>query len=148
MKKGIKRTLCIGLLVICVAVLGFFALSGRDSEQAAIKLVQKNRAELEALVESIISTGTVQNPTSLKGYQITYWENRNMVEFTKGSGFGASTVYHGFYYSPLDIPLGFQGTSVEFSQEEDSWVWREENGDNWERTKKIADHWYWFEMHF
>lgn len=148
MKKGIKRALCICLLAVCVVLLGGFAFSGRDPEQAAAKLVQTNRAELEALVESTIRTGTVQDAAPLKGYQIHYWEDQNMVEFTKGSGFGSSTAYYGLYYSPSDIPLGYQGTSVAFSQEGDGWVWHEENGDNWEYTKKIADHWYWFEMHF
>lgn len=38
-----------------------------------------------------------------------------MVDFwCSGSGLGSATSYSGFYYSPKDIPLGFQGADMDF----------------------------------
>ena len=56
--------------------------------------------------------------------------------------------YKGFYYSPENQPLGFQGTDMDFIEDGQGWRWKEEDGDNWDYTEKIMDKWYFFEMHF
>lgn len=127
-------------IAILVAVVLFAADTPKKS---TISYVQKNQAELEEYAAGFsIANG------SYNGWDVSSWGN-DMLEFTVGgSGFGSSTSYYGFYYSPIDVPLGFQGTDVDFVEDKDGWRWEEENGDNWNYTEKITDKWYWFEMHF
>lgn len=72
-----------------------------------------------------------------------------IVEFeVEGRGFGSSTTYTGFYYTPEDVPVGFQGESIPLTESAPGWTWQEENGDNRQTVEKICDHWYWYEAHF
>lgn len=148
MKRIFKHPLRQLLLIACAAVLAAGLLFRPSEKDSVFRTVQKNQAELEALAEAVIETGDVQ-AYRFQGCEIDYDASKRMVEFITGSGgFGASTCYRGFYYSPSDLPLGFQGTDVPFVPSGDGWLWQEANGDNWEYTEKIMDHWYWFEMHF
>ena len=82
-------------------------------------------------------------------FDVTYWATANMVEFvSQKSGLGSSNTYEGFYYSPYDQLIGFQGNQVEFIEHQSGWIWNEVEGDNWEYIEKITEHWYWFEIHF
>jgi len=70
------------------------------------------------------------------------WEGEHsmteFILFTRGS------TYFGCYYSPDDVPLAFQNTDVELSQDgHDYWEWQAE-GDNHGTTKKIREGWYYF----
>jgi len=69
-----------------------------------------------------------------------------MVEYILTSN---GNTYHGFYYSPDDIPLAFQNTDTMLYQEEGSnlWIWSAE-GDNHGTTYKIDDGWYYFSASF
>lgn len=76
------------------------------------------------------------------------WEGNSghsMLEFvliTRGDS------YYGCYYSPDDVPLAFQNTDAELVQcGHDSWRWKAE-GDNHGKTRKINNHWYYFEASF
>ena len=55
--------------------------------------------------------------------------------------------YHGFYYSPDDVPLAFQNTAVPLEETADGWTWRAE-GDNRGFTRRLAPGWYYFEAYF
>lgn len=111
--------------------------------------VEQNYEELTQYAENMIETANAGESVIYKNFEVTYWENEDMVEFlAKKKGIGSSTNYEGFYYSPNDNPLGFQGNQVNFIPSESGWMWKESDGDNWEYTEKILECWYWFEIHF
>ena len=111
--------------------------------------VEQNYEELTQYAENMIETANAGESVIYKNFEVTYWENEDMVEFlAKKKGIGSSTNYVGFYYSPNDNPLGFQGNQVNFIPSESGWMWKESDGDNWAYTEKILECWYWFEIHF
>lgn len=56
--------------------------------------------------------------------------------------------YYGVYYSFDDVPLPYQNGKQSLKQEgESEWSWHAE-WDNFGSTRKLADHWYYFEAHF
>lgn len=62
--------------------------------------------------------------------------------FTRGD------TYYGCYYSYDNVPLAFQNTEAELTQNgHDYWDWSAENGSHG-FTSKISDHWYYFEAAF
>jgi hypothetical protein len=64
-----------------------------------------------------------------------------MVDFWCGGyGLGSSTSYSGFYYSPDDIPLGFQGTAMDLVKYDSGWKYKELDSDNQYYTEKISTH--------
>lgn len=78
------------------------------------------------------------------------WEGEHtMTEFILfSSGFGSETTYYGCYYSWDDVPLAFQNLDVKLTQcGHNAWEWQGE-GDNGGITRKIMDHWYYFEASF
>lgn len=147
--KKLSRYLIAACSFAVVLFLAVFLFSQNNStKQSITKTVQENSVYLEEIAEKIIENKKVDD-ISFKNCEINYWQTSDMVEFivNKG-GIGSSSEYSGFYYSPDDKPLGFQGTEVVFTEYENGWKWNESGGDNWEYTEKIADKWYYFEMHF
>lgn len=111
--------------------------------------VRENQVQLETFAEDFMKTAYTGQETSYNSFQVNYWENANMVEFTVCSwGIAPSGSYGGFYYSLEDKPIGFQGTDLSFIKNDDQWIYEEENSDNRGVIEKIVDHWYWFEMSF
>lgn len=69
--------------------------------------------------------------------------------FCKGAGIAPAGRYAGFYYTSENQPVGFDGTALNFTKTKNGgWRWEEENGDNYEYTERIADHWYYYEAGF
>lgn len=106
----------------------------------------------ETIEESLSNgMGVPADDAVLFGYKyMNTWEDEHsMTEFLiSASGFGSETKYYGCYYSPDDIPLAFQNYNAELTQcGHDSWKWYGE-GDNWGKTMKIMDQWYYFEASF
>lgn len=138
-----------GIIIIfslLIIVVTFFAIRKPVSIQ---NFVKDHSDKLTQYAESMIQTGSNGKRETYGDYEMTYWATTNMVEFVaRKNGIGSSTVYEGFYYSPDDKPLGFQGNQVQFTESDSGWIWKESNGDNWEYTEKIQEHWYWFEFHF
>lgn len=72
-------------------------------------------------------------------------DDHDMVEFHL---FGTMNVQYGCYYSFDDVPLPFQNAPLSLSRESESeWTWRDQ-WNNHGRTRKLSDHWYYFEAHF
>lgn len=110
--------------------------------------IRKNADELTDYADKTIETRPTQS-SRYHGWEVSYYDTTDMVQFLVfGWGLAPSTKYRGFFYSPDDIPLGFQGTTVEFEPSGNGWVWEEEQGDNRQYVEKIVDCWYWFEMEF
>ena len=146
-KKPAKWIMAAGIAVLLAVVVAVSSLSGGEGNTK--RFVKNNAAELTQYVETMLQTTSDGEQDMYDGYEVTCWPSTSMVEFiASGKGLTPSAVYEGFYYSPQDIPLGFQGTQAEFTADGDGWTWEEPGGDNWEYTEKIQDQWYWFEMHF
>lgn len=144
MKKSGFRIVVVVLLAVFFLVF-FFHLPPKSY---IFRYVKSHRAQLEAFADRLISN-RVRDETHYHSWRVSYSDTTGTVEFiTGGYGLVPSTVYQGFYYSPKDERIGFQGTKVAFTEHNRGWIWKDTRGDNWEYIEKIIDHWYWFEMHF
>lgn len=75
-------------------------------------------------------------------------DNQPIVEYETGCwGFASQTSYYGFYYSPEDRPLGFNGEKLELPNTITAFQYELE-GDNWYYTEKLTNNWYYYEMHY
>ena len=91
--------------------------------------------------------GVPADDAVLLGYDmVNSWDgDHTMTEFVIMSW---GNTYYGCYYSPDDVPLAFQNTDVELTQDgHDYWEWRAD-GDNHGSTSKIMEHWYFFKASF
>ncbi|MDO4286322.1 MAG: hypothetical protein Q4C40_01195 [Eubacteriales bacterium] len=145
-----KNVKWIAVMVIIFILLVIAVASFVSGKSASIRrFVNSNSVELTQYAQNMIKTGSNGECETYGDYEVTYWADTGMVEFVlRKHGMGSASVYEGFYYSPNDTPLGFQGNQVDFTISDSGWTWEESNGDNWEYTEKILEHWYWFEFHF
>lgn len=136
------------LITLATGLLLSFLLG--DNTQAAITAKVKNHLPLlTETAERITADKSAVGYTFKGAKEIRYREQNKMIEFTcKSAGFVAGSSYYGFYFSPKDVPLGFEGTQMAFVEDGLGWKFEEADGDNWDYTEKIVDHWYYFEMHF
>jgi hypothetical protein len=126
----------------------YFAIY-RNSKSAIINYIHKHNTELEQFAESIIRSNDYNTTGTYNEWEVFYWSESNKVEFLVSSrGIVPASIYEGFYYSPDDKPIGFQGEIVEFIVDGTGWKWEERSGDNFQYTEKIIDKWYWFKMSF
>ncbi len=152
-QSGKKKWIVVGIAALVVVLAGAW-IALRPSKAAAVRYVQGHQAELTAYVEKLLAT----DPAQLEGYHgysagdtydgwdVTYYPHSGMIEFqTSAFGLVPSSTYSGFYYSPEDVPMGFQSAQVDFAEHGDGWLWEEPEGDNRQYMEKIADHWYWYE---
>ena len=141
MKKGIK----IGFIVL-VCVLLLSALSIYAIPQLRVTLFVNTYHEL--IEEGLkAGNGVPADDAVVLGYQtVNSWDNTHpMTEFIILSW---GDTYYGCYYSPDDVPLAFQNTDVELTQNgHNYWEWSAE-GDNRGETSKIMDCWYFFKASF
>lgn len=55
--------------------------------------------------------------------------------------------YYGFYYTEDNMPIGWEGTDVNFEQYENGWVYKDkENYGTTYITERITDNWFYFEV--
>ncbi len=114
-------------------------------------LVEHYQDELTATANAIIESGEESPEHSWYFRYVDYYDSSHMVKFTTSYwGIVPSGVLKGFYYSPKNIPLGydFGGELVSFVPYEEGWLWEEEDGNNTIHTERIVDHWFWFEMRY
>ena len=134
-----------GLFCLLAALLVCIAAARRDGS----RFVRQNQAELTALAEEVLAAGFGGDEVSYPGVTrivyAVYMEAgtfpRPFVEFHTDSLIG----YSGFYYSPTDIPVTFQGADVTLQKTNTDWAW--EHLDNHGTTAKITDCWYTFEAY-
>ncbi len=146
--KAWKAGICLvlALLVLGAGVLihplnytkAFLYLHGPDLETRL----------LDALRDGEPGYPVIPSGTGIRSFNLWTGE-QDMMEFMLNSkGFGTQSYYFGCYYSYADVPLPFQNAAVPLeSQGENTWHWQGE-GDNWGRTQKLRDHWYFFEASF
>lgn len=133
-KKGIIIGVAI-LLATCAAL--YFA----NPELRVRRFVAAYGEEIEASMAAGHGISALINAKSFNT-----WEGEHrMTEFIL---FTWGDTYYGCYYSPDDVPLAFQNTDVELSQDgHNYWEWQAE-GDNHGATEKIRERWYYFEASF
>lgn len=155
-KNRRKRKWIAGVIVALVVFAGAW-VALRPSKSMAARYVQGHQAELNAYVEALLDTDPAQlrdyhgysAGDTYNGWKVTYYPQTGMVEFqTSAFGLVPSSTYSGFYYSPEDVPMGYQSVQVEFVESGDGWLWEEPERDNRQYTEKIEDHWYWYEVSF
>ena len=140
MKKK-KRIVTIILWLAALAVLFIWSLP----EQRVSRFVAKNAEVLEESLGTDLSGGY---PGGLGIQYYNCWgedSGHPIGEFCFGPSLLHGRQYYGCYYSPDDVPRGFQSVEVTLVPDgENRWTWRAE-GDNHGMTKKISDKWYYFE---
>lgn len=116
---------------------------------AIVSRVKNNEAQLTEVASSVIERGSAQGASVPGVWEIVYSPEREVVEFLCGGfGLAPSSSYTGFYYSPSDVPLGFQGEVMPLVKTDTGWSYEQVNGDNQYETEKIVDRWYYFHMSF
>ena len=112
---------------------------------AGDRFVAKNAEVLEESLGTDLSGGY---PGGLGIQYYNCWgedSGHPIGEFCFGPSILHGRQYYGCYYSPDDVPRGFQNVEVTLVPDgENRWTWRAE-GDNRGMTKKIQDRWYYFE---
>ncbi len=140
MKKK-KRIVRIILWLAALAVLFIWSLP----EQRVSRFVAKNAEVLEESLGTDLSGGY---PGGLGIQYYNCWgedSGHPIGELCFGPSILHGRQYYGCYYSPDDVPRGFQNVEVTLVPDgENRWTWRAE-GDNHGMTKKISDKWYYFE---
>ena len=140
MKKK-KRIVTIILWLAALAVLFIWS----SPEQKVDRFVAKYAEVLEESLGTDLSGGY---PGGLGIQYYNCWgedSGHPNGEFCFGSSLLHGRQYYGCYYSPDDVPRGFQNVEVTLVPDgENCWTWHAE-GDNRGMTKKIQDRWYYFE---
>lgn len=137
------------IIVIAMLIVTFFYMFQIDSKQVILQYVLKNHIELEKYANTLVRESNSDTTAEYNNWDVYYWHASNLVEFVVDkTGLVTNSKYSGFYYSPSDMPLGFQGNAVVFCEHGSGWIWTEKSGDNREYTERIRKNWFWFEMHF
>lgn len=140
MKKK-KRIVTIILWLAALAVLFIWS----SPEQKVDRFVAKYAEVLEESLGTDLSGGY---PGGLGIQYYNCWgedSGHPIGEFCFGPSILHGRQYYGCYYSPDDVPRGFQSVEVTLVPDgENCWTWHAE-GDNRGMTKKIQDRWYYFE---
>ena len=145
--RGRKITILV-IVIACATIVGYVLWRHQPtSKSAVISYVQDHKSDLELYIENI-DTCTGGNDV-YNDWAVSCYPNSGMVEFLVSTGgFGSSGKYSGFYYSPNDVPIGYQAQALDFQEHASGWQWDEPDGDNHYYTEKITTNWYWFEMNF
>ncbi len=149
MKNKIPTEKKIAYILIAVIILFFCTVFFIKTKGFVFWLVAHRQEKLTAMANAIIESGEEEPDHSWYFSDVDYHDSTHMVEFTTSYwGIAPSGVRKGFYYSPENIPLGYDygGELVSFLPYEAGWLWEEEDGNNTMYTERIADHWFWFEF--
>ena len=148
MKEQMKRSvwILVGIGAVLIVTVFFFA---QDEQKKVTDFVITHKAELESIALNYL--GGDETTVKYRGAEVdaVYAGEYPMVQFYySGSGLAPSTTYYGFYYSSDDVPAAFQNVEVELTPTaSDEWTW-DDGTDNGGWTKRIAEHWFYYEAWF
>lgn len=137
----------IKLLAIVIAVATIFvSLFAQDLlAKTYVKVFHKH---LENYAESLLDTCESTTSDQYGFWKVTCYPEDELVEFhTGGAGLVFNSTYLGFYYSPDNTHKVFQGADIPLNVNENLADWYGE-GDNWGRSTRLIDKWFWFEANF
>ena len=149
MKKFIKKlaqilaviSICVILCIVSVKAVRF------NTKLKTFQYVKSHSQQLTLEAETVIEKG-VHTHHQYEGTTVIYYPSANypIVEFSMG-GFGIAPAgyYTGFYYSPEDIPVRYNGSGTAMEEHKNGWTYQEK-GDNGGYTEKICDNWYWYKF--
>ena len=152
-----KLWIGLGVLLVVLALLAVLWFKLFPPRWAVERYVLGHQEELDAYVQRLLETDPAQLEDyhgysagdTYDGWDVTYYPHSGMIEFqTSAFGLVPSSTYSGFYYSPEDVPMGFQSAQVDFAEHGDGWLWEEPEGDNRQYTQRITEHWYWYDVRF
>lgn len=139
--KKVTTILCILLVLILVLVFACYPILVRG-------YVLGNQQKLTQFAEDALALG---DAGSYGLWSVWVDEDSGTVIFhTGGSGLAPGSTYEGFYYSPDDSHSAYYYPEAPLDIQGDTAYWRapDPDSDNWGKSTKICDHWYWFEAHF
>lgn len=137
----------IKLLAIALAVMSIFvSLFAQDLlVKTYVKVFHKN---LEVYAENLLEECHDTTSDQYGFWKVTCYPEDELVEFhTGGAGLVFNSTYIGFYYSPDNTHKVFQGADIPLNVNEDLADWYGE-GDNWGKSLRLIDKWFWFEANF
>ena len=146
MKKR-RRWIC---FLVGIGVLWAAAAFMLDHESRIPAFVIRHREDLEEIAVSCLrGDDAVEKYRGVK-VEGVYSGEHEIVQFLYFAfGLVPSTRYYGFYYSQDDVPVPFQNAGAVLSQvSEGEWNWYDAGTDNGGRTKRITDHWFYYEAWF
>lgn len=133
------------MMILIVVLLCRNDLKSKDAE--ITEYILKNQNILTQMAVTALDSGSDSVQLIDGVHDISFWSgNDAVVEFTYYSvGFGsASGMHYGFYYSPKDVPTAYGDQEITLIAAENGWTWTGEDN-SYGFTKKIMDHWYYYE---
>ena len=131
------------ILVLCITV-----FCQPVVEQMYVKVFHR---QLESYAKELLQQSEDIAYDDYGPWDVTCRPDNKQVEFHTGSsGFGSETAYCGFYYSPDDThKICFQagGLPLNVSQSGNLADWYGE-GDNWGKSTRLMENWFWFEVYY
>lgn len=151
-----KKTIIISLLSVTLVVLLTLVIVttfiSPDPKSEINDYVIENRTDLNDYVTLLLSEKSNDHHGEFDGMKVDLWKKLNMVEFSKDRwcfGIAPASTYRGFYYSPENVPLGFQGAALEFKSVENGWESEPYPGSSiHEYTERTTDNWFFYEVKF
>ncbi len=151
-----RLTACVlALLALCFALTG---CSERGRKNAASRIINQNIVEITRTANEVLETGEVPEGADFSGVERISYAAPDWVGFQTGgreqSGDDAGEAYCGFYYSPDDEPLGFQGEDMDLVPDTGTdgvWTWQGEDnsgsGGGSYYTARIQQCWFYYEIY-
>ena len=134
--KGTAITMAVILLLTVMFILP-------NTRVGMVSTVQIWESQLNDFAQEQLAL-QVRTQFNVFGYKVDVVPDAKYVLFWKPG----IPQYSGFYYSADGVPVGFQGTAVDFEEWGNGWYWREINGDNWMYTEHIIGNWFWVESSY
>ncbi len=132
--------------IVFVLLLVLGGLSGRDS--LAKVYVKVFHTHLEIYAENLLEECEDTTSDQYGFWKVTCYPEDDLVEFhTGGAGLVFNSTYLGFYYSPDNTHKVFQGADIPLNVNDNLADWYGE-GDNWGKSTRLIDKWFWFEASF
>lgn len=144
-KKGLWITV-IGVIVVVAAVC-IFSLFYVRSEAYISRYVVSHEDELTDYAKELLDGGVSASGT-YNGWDVDSFTDSNVVQFTVSyTGIVPASTATGFYYSPDDKLLGYQGVDLGVNTNGESYEGGSPYG-NYHEVVKITDNWYWVKCEF
>ena len=131
--------------VLLIAVLIFSGVY--TAKRRTIGYVESNLPALEDFAAQV--RGGSPDADSYNGWRVSFIPEYDMVDFLVGSkGLVPSGIYYGFYYSHVDSVGGHIQQNRTLREYGRGFMIEENDSENREYVEKIADGWYWYELHY
>lgn len=132
--------------VVFLIVTTFIFLFGQD---LLAKLYLKAfHNQLEAYAEELLENCEDTTSDRYGIWKVICYPEDDLVEFyTSGTELVSDSAYEGFYFSPDNTHKTFQGTDIPLNVNDNLADWYGE-GDNWGKSMRLIENWFWFEANF